>query len=59
MSGRYNSEFLKVLNILKNNPDSRPLICEKKADLKVLKDKFELKADQMLNWLWGCVETEF
>ncbi len=38
MSARNNREFLKVLNILQNDPELRPLIFEHEALLKALKD---------------------
>ena len=45
MSARNNREFLKVLNILQNDPELRPLIFEHEALLKALKDMGELKAE--------------
>ena len=47
MSARNNREFLKVLNLLQNDPEIRPLIFEHEALLKALKDMGELKAVQM------------
>ena len=57
MSARNNREFLKVLNILQNDPELRPLIFEHEALLKALKDMSELKAEQMLSILTAA-ETE-
>ena len=57
MSARNNREFLKVLNILQNDPELRPLIFEHEALLKALKDMGELKAEQMLSILTAA-ETE-
>ena len=45
MSARNNREFLKVLNILQNDMELRPLIFEHEALLKALKDMGELKAE--------------
>ena len=44
-SASKNREFLKVLNILQNDPELRPLIFEHEALLKALKDMMELKAE--------------
>ena len=56
-SAKHNREFLKVLNILQNDPELRPLIFEHEALLKALKDMGELKAEQMLSILTAA-ETE-
>ena len=56
-SARNNREFLKVLNILQNDPELRPLIFEHEALLKALKDMGGLKAEQMLSILTAA-ETE-
>lgn len=56
-SASKNREFLKVLNILQNDPELRPLIFEHEALLKALKDMMELKAEQMLSILTAA-ETE-
>ena len=52
-----NREFMKVLHILQNDGELRPLIFEHEALLKVLKDMRELKAEQMLSILTAA-ETE-
>jgi hypothetical protein len=52
-----NREFMKVLHILQNDAELRPLIFEHEALLKVLKDMKELKAEQMLSILTAA-ETE-
>ena len=57
MSAAKNKEFLKVLNILQNDGELRPLIFEHEALLKALKDMGELKAEQMLSILTAA-ETE-
>ena len=57
MSAQKNKEFLKVLNILQNDGELRPLIFEHEALLKALKDMGELKAEQMLSILTAA-ETE-
>lgn len=38
ISAQRNKEFLKVLNILQNDPELRPLIFEHEALLRALKD---------------------
>lgn len=48
---------MKVLNILQNDPELRPLIFEHEALLRALKDMRELKAEQMLSILTAA-ETE-
>ena len=48
---------MKVLNILQNDPELRPLIFEHEALLRALKDMAELKAEQMLSILTAA-ETE-
>ena len=40
-----NREFIKVLQILQQDPELRPLIFEHEALLKTLKDVTELKAE--------------
>jgi len=45
LSASKNKEFLKVLNILQNDPELRPLIFEHEALLRALKDMGELKAE--------------
>lgn len=52
-----NQQFMKVLNILQNDPELRPLIFEHEALLRALKDMRELKAEQMLSILTAA-ETE-
>jgi hypothetical protein len=52
-----NKEFHKVLNILQNDGELRPLIFEHEALLRALKDMGELKAEQMLSILTAA-ETE-
>ena len=56
-SAQRNPEFIKVLNILANDPELRPLIFEHESLLKALKDMTELKAEQMLSILTAA-ETE-
>ena len=57
ISAQRNPEFIKVLNILANDPELRPLIFEHESLLKALKDMMELKAEQMLSILTAA-ETE-
>jgi hypothetical protein len=57
MSANRSKEFLKVLSILQNDPELRPLIFEHEALLRALKDMGELKAEQMLSILTAA-ETE-
>jgi hypothetical protein len=57
LSAQRNTEFIKVLNILANDPELRPLIFEHESLLKALKDMTELKAEQMLSILTAA-ETE-
>lgn len=45
LSAQRNPEFIKVLNILANDPELRPLIFEHESLLKALKDMVELKAE--------------
>ena len=56
-SAQRNPEFIKVLNILANDLELRPLIFEHESLLKALKDMTELKAEQMLSILTAA-ETE-
>jgi hypothetical protein len=56
-SSHRNKEFQKVLNILQNDAELRPLIFEHEALLRALKDMSELKAEQMLSILTAA-ETE-
>ena len=49
--------FIKVLQILQQDPELRPLIFEHEALLKTLKEVNELKAEQMLGILTAA-ETE-
>ena len=44
-SAQGNREFLKVLHILQNDGELRPLIFEHEALLRTLKDMKELKAE--------------
>ncbi len=48
---------MKVLHILQNDGELRPLIFEHEALLRTLKDMLELKAEQMLSILTAA-ETE-
>jgi hypothetical protein len=48
---------MKVLKILQNDPELRPLIFEHEALLRALKEMNELKAEQMLTILTAA-ETE-
>ena len=48
---------MKVLKILQNDPELRPLIFEHEAILRALKEMIELKAEQMLTILTAA-ETE-
>jgi len=57
LSAKNNPEFLKVLNILQNDSELRPLIFEHEALLRTLKDMGDLKAEQMLSILTAA-ETE-
>lgn len=57
IASQRNKEFLKVLNILQNDAELRPLIFEHEALLRALKDMGELKAEQMLSILTAA-ETE-
>lgn len=57
LSAAKSKEFLKVLNILQNDRELRPLIFEHEALLRALKDMSELKAEQMLCILTAA-ETE-
>ena len=52
-----NREFQKVLHILKNDGELRPLIFEHEALLRTLREMKELKAEQMLSILTAA-ETE-
>jgi hypothetical protein len=45
LSANRSKEFLKVLSILQNDPELRPLIFEHEALLRALKDMGELKAE--------------
>ena len=56
-SAQDNREFMKVLHILQNDAELRPLIFEHEALLRTLKDMRELKAEQMLSILTAA-ETE-
>lgn len=56
-SAQDNREFMKVLHILQNDGELRPLIFEHEALLRTLKDVKELKAEQMLSILTAA-ETE-
>lgn len=56
-SAQDNREFMKVLHILQNDGELRPLIFEHEALLRTLKDMRELKAEQMLSILTAA-ETE-
>ena len=56
-SAQDNREFMKVLHILQNDGELRPLIFEHEALLRTLKDMKELKAEQMLSILTAA-ETE-
>ena len=56
-SAQDNREFSKVLHILQNDGELRPLIFEHEALLRTLKDMRELKAEQMLSILTAA-ETE-
>ena len=56
-SAQDNREFMKVLHILQNDPELRPLIFEHESLLRTLKDMRELKAEQMLSILTAA-ETE-
>ena len=56
-SAQDNKEFMKVLHILQNDGELRPLIFEHEALLRTLKDMRELKAEQMLSILTAA-ETE-
>jgi hypothetical protein len=56
-SAQENREFKKVLHILQNDGELRPLIFEHEALLRTLKDMHELKAEQMLSILTAA-ETE-
>ena len=56
-SAQGNKEFMKVLHILQNDGELRPLIFEHEALLRTLKDMRELKAEQMLSILTAA-ETE-
>ena len=56
-SAQDNREFFKVLHILQNDEELRPLIFEHDSLLKTLKDMRELKAEQMLSILTAA-ETE-
>ena len=51
------SEFKKVLTILQNDPELRPLIFEHEVLLMTLKEITTLKAEQMLSLLTAA-ETE-
>jgi hypothetical protein len=44
-SAKHSKEFLKVLSILQNDPELRPLIFEHEALLRALKDMDSLKAE--------------
>ena len=55
--GQMNREFMKVLKILQNDGELRPLIFEHEALLRTLKDIGDLKAEQMLSILTAA-ETE-
>jgi mRNA-degrading endonuclease YafQ of YafQ-DinJ toxin-antitoxin module len=44
-SAQDNREFMKVLHILQNDAELRPLIFEHEALLRTLKDMRELKAE--------------
>jgi len=57
ISAKHSKEFLKVLSILQNDPELRPLIFEHEALLRALKDMDSLKAEQMLSILTAA-ETE-
>lgn len=52
-----NREFMKVLHILQNDGELRPLIFEHEGLLRTLRDMKELKAEQMLAILTAA-ETE-
>ena len=56
-SAQDNREFMKVLHILQNDGELRPLIFEHEALLRTLKEMRELKAEQMLSILTAA-ETE-
>ena len=56
-SAQDNREFMKVLHILQNDGELRPLIFEHEALLRTLKEMNELKAEQMLSILTAA-ETE-
>ena len=56
-SAQDNREFMKVLHILQNDSELRPLIFEHEALLRTLKEMNELKAEQMLSILTAA-ETE-
>ena len=47
-SSSANREFMKVLKILQNDPELRPLIFEHEALLRALKEMNELKAIQIV-----------
>lgn len=56
-SAQENREFMKVLHILQNDGELRPLIFEHESLLRTLKEMKELKAEQMLSILTAA-ETE-